>query len=106
MTLRQAFQCYSVRGIDPSMLHGQEGAFAKCLSFFADLKKTRAQNRRHSTYGLKHRVERLYHAFVYEGTFILAGLASGFAMEQRGNHMKASFAFSERSLKALSKRAT
>jgi len=105
-------QTYSVPGLDPKWLEGQESAFEKCLSFLAGVDKTEGQNSR-TSYGLKHIVEhpgrlcgldlsapeRLYNGYVYEGTLILAALASGFRMRQRGKHMKVTFNISEPSLK-------
>jgi len=111
MTLKQAAEIYSVAGLDPSDLINQEEAFQACLSFLEGIPKTKTQNRWHSSYGYKHIVEdpagrydipsslRCYCCYIYEGTFILAALLSGFTMQQRGNHLKATFNISERGLR-------
>jgi hypothetical protein len=114
MTLQEASTLYSVAGLDPACLKDQEQAFQRCLDFLSTVEKTKQENKRHMSYGLKHILEdpsRLcpewtggdssnpYGGYVYEGTLILAALASGFAMKQRGKHMKVTFNMSERSLR-------
>jgi hypothetical protein len=111
MTLKQAAKQFTVAGLDASALEGQDEAFQTCLSFLDGIEKIRSQNRRHGSYGLKHIVENPsgrfgipssqnhYTGYVYEGTFILAALASGFAMEQRGRSLKATIDISERGLR-------
>jgi hypothetical protein len=98
VTLTQAFHTYPVAGIDHAMLHGQEAAFEECVAFFSGMEKTHRQNRRRTSYRLKHIVEKVCKQYVYEGTLILAGAASGFEMEQKGRHLKATFNYAERSL--------
>jgi hypothetical protein len=109
MTLWQAAQSYPVAGLDYSILKGQEDAFNTCVTFLEGVDKIKAQNRRHGSYGLKHIVEYpsgrfgipsswdCYTTYIYEGTFILAALASGFSMDQR--YFSATFNISERSLR-------
>lgn len=111
MTVEDASRLYSVRGLDPKFLKDQEPAFQTCLSFFSGLEKATGDNSRHTSYGLKHAAENpsgrwgipasrdCYNGHVYEGTLILAALASGFAMKQRGNYLKATFNISERGLR-------
>jgi hypothetical protein len=115
MTLAQATQTYSVAGLDQSALAGQEKAFQTCLKFLEGVEKTKRQNPSHSTYGYKHIVEdpagrygipcetECYSGYVYEGTFILAALSSGFTIEQRIGDLSATFNISERSLKRRTK---
>jgi hypothetical protein len=81
------------------------------VHFLNGTSKTKGQNRRHSSYGLKHIVEypgghfgidssaSSYNGYIYEGTLILAALASGFEATYAGNHLKATFNISERDLK-------
>jgi hypothetical protein len=111
MTLKQAAQTYMVAGLDQSWLAGQEKAFQTCLTFLEGVEKTKGQNKWHSSYGFKHIVEEpagrygipctvdCYNGYIYEGTFILAALASAFTMRQDGNFLSVSFNISERSLK-------
>jgi hypothetical protein len=115
MTLAQAIQTYPVAGLRQSALEGQEEAFETCLSFLAGVKKTKAQNKRRDSYGLKHIVEnpagrfgipdspRCYSAYISQDTFILAALASGFTMKPWGRAPNATFNISERSLKNRAK---
>lgn len=111
MTLTDAKARYTVPKIDDSALRGQESAFQHCLDFLACLDKTRAINRRVGSYGLKHMVENptgregrpsdesKYIGYVYEGTLILAALASGFRCEHTpGNSLHCCFNISLRSL--------
>src|SRR4051812_44941273 len=88
--LDEAIARYKVEGIDHGMTAGQEEAFDNCIAFLNGIEKSKLPNKRHGSYGLKHMVEnptgRLgrkfddskYTGYVYEGTFILAALASGF----------------------------
>jgi len=111
MTLNQAVKKFTVAGLDVSALEGQEKAFQNCLSFLDGIEKTRLQNRRRGSYGYKHIVENpsgnfgirssqdFYTGYIYEGTFILAALASGFTMQQSGRGLKATFNISERGLR-------
>lgn len=115
MTLAEATQTYSVAGLDPSALMGEEEAFETCLSFLEGVEKTKGQNKRHDSYGFKHIVEnpagrfgipflpRCYSTYIPEGIFILAALASGFTMRQPGLLPTATFNISERSLKKRAK---
>jgi hypothetical protein len=115
VTLTQAIQIYSVAGLNPSALMGEDEAFETCLSFLESVEKTKAQNKRHDSYCLKHIVEnpsgyfdipcsiRCYSTYIPEGIFILAALASGFTMRQPGRLPTATFNISERSLKKRAK---
>jgi hypothetical protein len=79
------------------------------------VERTKGQNRKHDSYGLKHIVEnpagrfgipslpRCYSTYIPEGIFILAALASGFTMKQPGRLPTATFNISERSLKNRAK---
>jgi len=112
MDLRQAMARFQVAGIDTSALAGQEEAFRNCMRFLDGIEKTKRINTRHGSYGLKHMVENptgrfgrrsdqsKYTGYVYEGTFVLAALASGFSTRR---HAKSGlhyfFNISERSLK-------
>ena len=110
MTLSQAAQTYSVAGLDQTALAGQEEAFQTCLKFLERVEKTKRQNPSHSSYGYKHIIEdpagrygvpcetQCYSGYIYEGTFILAALASGFTARQQDGHLGASFNICERSL--------
>lgn len=64
----------------------QESAFQECLRFLAGVEKRKGKNRSRGSYGLKHKVERpcdgVYNGYVYEGTFIVAALVSGFTRWQ------------------------
>ncbi|MFO1477611.1 MAG: hypothetical protein U1F98_13290 [Verrucomicrobiota bacterium] len=112
MTLKQAAKKFKVAGLDSASLEGQEDAFRRCLSFLEGIEKSKAQNMRRGSYGLKHLVENpgqsagtqnpsnTYTGHVYEGTFILAALAAGFEMQQQTDGvLRASFNISERSLR-------
>jgi hypothetical protein len=111
MTLQEAAQTYSVAGFDSSMIGRQEDAFQACLHFLQGVEKTKGPNRRRNSYGLKHIVERpagpwgipssldCYYGYIYEGTFILAALASGFTMWQDSIYLKGVFNMSQRSLR-------
>jgi hypothetical protein len=115
MTLQEASRKFIVAGLDQSALTTQEDAFATCMSFLAGVARIKGQNRHHTSYGLKHIVEHPgghfgipssaggYHGYIYEGTFILAALASGFTPAQPGKHLKATFNMSERDLKRRAK---
>jgi hypothetical protein len=106
---------FDVRGLDSTELTNQQDAFEACLEFLEGIEPTQALNRRHTSYGLKHVVENpagrmevpsdpdAYKLYVYEGTLILAALASGFHMKQIGDGLSAIFNFSERSLKRRAK---
>ena len=88
MTLKQAAQKFTIAGLDKSALVNQDEAFERCLTFLDGIEKIRTLNR--SGDSLKHMVENpsghfgvpssqdFYTGYVYEGTFILAALASGF----------------------------
>ncbi|MFZ3376317.1 MAG: hypothetical protein WA183_12255 [Chthoniobacterales bacterium] len=115
MTLGQAIQAYSVAGLDASAFMAEEEAFETCLSFLEGVEKTKAQNKRHDSYGYKHIIEnpagrfgiprwpRCYSTYIPEGIFILAALASGFTMNQPGRLPTATFNISERSLRERAK---
>jgi hypothetical protein len=109
MTLLQAAHTYDVTGLDRSLLDNQEDAFQTCLSFLEGVEKSNGRHTQSNSYGLKHIVENpsgrfgipssqdCYNGYIYEGTFILAALASGFTMEQHG-HLRADFNISQRGL--------
>jgi hypothetical protein len=111
MTLHEASQRYPVSGLHHEMIDTQEEAFQTCLSFLEGIERAKGQNNRHDSYGYKHIVENpagrydipsslnCYGGYVYEGTFILAALASGFTMQQNGGPLHATFNISERSLR-------
>jgi hypothetical protein len=111
MTLKQATKKFTVTGLDASALQHQDSAFQRCLAFLDGVEKLQTQNRRHSSYGLKHVVENpsgrfgipssqdFYFGYVYEGTFILAALASGFTMQQVDRGLNATFNISERGIR-------
>src|SRR5438105_1609821 len=111
MTLSQAAQNYPVAGLNHSKLEGQEEAFQTCLSFLEGVEKTKRPHKWRGSYGLKHIVENpagrfgipssvdCYTTYIYEGTFILAALASGFSMVQSGEYLHVTFNMSERSLR-------
>jgi len=115
MTLAQAIQTYSVAGLDAATLTCEAEAFETCLSFLEGVEKTKAQNKRHDSYGYKHIVENpsryfgipcsseCYSTYIPQGIFILAALASGFTMKQPGRLPNATFNISERSLKNRAK---
>jgi hypothetical protein len=115
MTLKQAAKQHPIGGLDEKMLAKQDDAFATCLSFLDGISKTKGQNRRHTSYGLKHIVEHPgghfgipsdaggYNGYVYEGTLILAALASGFTAAHARNHFRATFNISERDLRRKAK---
>jgi|ERR1044071_9887639 hypothetical protein len=106
MTLKQAIEQFPVAGLDLLALKGQDDAFARCLSFLDGIEQGNSQNRSHTSYGFKHMVENpsryvpysvyAYTGYVYEGTFVLAALVSGFVMRPLGNSIKATFNISER----------
>jgi hypothetical protein len=85
MTLQEASRKFTVAGLDESALATQEDAFATCLAFIEGIAKIKGQNRRHTSYGLKHIVEHPgghfgipsstsgYHGFIYEGIFNTCG---------------------------------
>ena len=110
MTLKQAAKKFTVAKFDASALEGQDKAFQTCLSFLDGIEKIQTQNQKHSSYGLKHIVENpsghfgvpssqdFYTGYVYEGTFVLAALASGFTVQQ-GVGLKATLNISERGLR-------
>lgn len=112
MTLAQARARYKVQGIDETKLADQEGAFQNCIQFLSGIQATKAINPNAGSYNLKHVVENptrsfgrpsdpsKYTGYVYEGTFILAALASGFKLRYRGpRSMGCTFNLSTRSLK-------
>jgi len=111
MTLEQAAETYAVAGLDHSALLNQNEAFQTCLSFLEGIPKAKTQNRWHSSYWYKHLVENpkgrldtpsspdAYGGYIYEGTFILTALVSGFTMQQWGNRLKVTFNISERGLR-------
>lgn len=95
MTFSAARQRFQIPFMDEAALNkpDQEEAFDDCVRLLSNVPKTKSQNRGHSTYGLKHIVEsptgrygiptdpRVHDTYVYEGTFILAALASGFTLK-------------------------
>lgn len=102
MNLQQAAKSFVVQGLDPENLKGQEEAFQRCVLFLAGMKKTKTQNNGHTSYGLKHTVERAYDCYVYEGTFLLAAMASGFVVKPYGQEsMSSTLNISEINLREL-----
>lgn len=101
---------HPVEGIVASLLEGQEEAFKTCLSFLQGVEKTKRPHKWRGSYNLKHIVENpagrfgipssleCYTVYVYEGTFILAALASGFIGRRNGKALSVTFNVSERSL--------
>jgi hypothetical protein len=91
MTLKQAAAKFKVAGLDSLALKNQDEAFQRCLTFLDGIEKRRTLNR--SGDSLKHIVENpsgrfgvpssqdFYTGYVYEGTFVLAALASGFTAQ-------------------------
>jgi hypothetical protein len=114
MTLSQAAKTFPIAGIDRAMLRGQDDAFNTCVTFLREIQTTKSQNECHSSYGLKHIVENppghfdipssidCYNGYIYEGTFILAALASGFTMQQYGD-LNATLNIAERGLRRRAK---
>ena len=110
-TIQAAAAAFDLQGLDPAMIAKQQDAYELCLEFLEGIERIRTFNRSHTSYGLKHFVENpagrmgvpseqdCYSGYVYEGTFILAALASGFQMKQTGKGLTAIFNISERSLK-------
>jgi hypothetical protein len=112
ITLADAAQKYPVSGLDRSQLKNQDLAFCACMRFLRDVKPKKSQNRRRS-HGLKQIVEnpcghygipcssQFFTCYIYEGTFILAALASGFNMKKcrRRGYLDVTFNISERSLR-------
>lgn len=115
MELKKAIEQFGgeVNKLDPKHLKNQEEAFQTCLSFLDGVDKSKAFNNTYSSYSLKHIVETpagrfgipsnsKYNGYIYEGTFILAALASGFRVKQ-GKGLKAAFDISTKSLKTRTK---
>jgi len=112
MNLQEAISRYSVPEIDLEALKGQEESFSLSMELLDGVAKTKTQNRRHSSYGYKHMIENpsskcpsprppeVYLNYTYEGTFILAAIASGFERRQHSDGLTSSFNISERSLMA------
>ncbi len=115
MKLFKAAQTFNVAALDESKLKGQEEAFQTCLAFLKGVEKSKTQNRTTGSYGLKHLVENpsghygissskdCYAGYVYEGTLILAALASGFGIQQHGRTLKTTFNIHEPSLRKRAK---
>jgi hypothetical protein len=99
MTLAKAAKKFRVAGLDRSKLRGQEDAFIGCLRFLDGIEKQQKPNRKYTSYCLKHLVEECSGNYVYEGTFILAALASGFTMEQQGKNLTVIFNISQNNLR-------
>lgn len=109
--IQDAATAFNVQGLDCSMIENQQDAYEVCLEFLKGLVPIKSLNRRHTSYGLKHIVENpagrmgvpsdsdCYSLYVYEGTFILAALSSGFQMKQFRGGLTAIFNISEKSLK-------
>ena len=82
MKLSEAIKTFKVEGLDEAALGGQEEAFQTCMLFLRGVEKSKSQNKRRGSYGLKHLVENpsgrygspssndCYAGYVYEGTFI------------------------------------
>lgn len=115
MTFKNAIKAYSSSKFDTEMLQDQETAYKKCLEFLEGVTKIKRQNATRTSYGLKHIVEspsgrfgipkssQCYNGYVYEGTFILAALASGFTAKQIGKGLSVTFNISEPSLQQRTK---
>lgn len=113
MTLEQAISDFPLTGLDSQVLMDQEGAFQMCLRFLSTVDKTKQVNDRAQSGRLKHCVEdpsnfglgipSRYHGYVYEGTFILAALASGFTRFAEKGRLRSRFNMSERSLRRRAK---
>ena len=111
MTITEANRQFSVPGLDPTAVKGQERAFRECLAFVSGIGKIKGQNRRRTSYKIKHLVEsptgnfgieadsECYSGYVYEGTLILAALAAGFTAVQVGSGLSVTFNMAERDLK-------
>jgi hypothetical protein len=97
MTLTQATKKFKVAGLDTALLKNQDEAFQHCLTFLEGIEKIRTLNRRGDSF--KHIVEKIYDVYVYEGTFILAALASGFKAQPIGSGLKSWFNFSQPSIR-------
>jgi hypothetical protein len=116
MTLTQATKKYKVAGLDTALLKNQDEAFQRCLTFLDGIEKIRTLNRRGDS--LKHIVENpshvcgshsqdFYTGYVYEGTFILAALASGFTAQPIvPGGLKSWFNISQRGIRRRAKELT
>ena len=114
ITLANAAKAYWFPGLDPLSLRRQEGAFEICLSFLQRIRMTKSQNLRYDSSALTQIVENPEGHFgipvlpqvrrcwyIYEGTFILAALASDFKMVQpRRGYLNVNFNICERSLRS------
>ena len=81
------------------------------FTFVSSIAKTKTQNRRRTSYKIKHLVEsptgnfgikgdsECHSGYVYEGTLILAALAAGFTAVQVGSGLSVTFNMAERDLK-------
>lgn len=110
MNLDEACRRFAVPGLNQANLEGQERAFQTCLLFLGGIGKTKAQNRRTSI-KIKHLVESptgnfgipsdtdCHSSYVYEGTLVLAALASGFTSKQLNSGLSVTFNMAERDLK-------
>jgi hypothetical protein len=115
MKLWKAIKTFNVASLDVSKLEKQEEAFQACLSFLKGVEKSKTQNKRRGSYWLKHLIENpsgrfdipssdnCYAGYIYEGTFVLAALASGFGIQQFGKTIKATFNIHEPSLRRRAK---
>jgi hypothetical protein len=114
ITLADAAETHWFPELDRDSLRGQEGAFGICLSSLQVIRKTKSQNLRYDSYALTQIVENPAGHFglpawlkcrrcryIYEGTLILAALASGFKMVQpRRGYLNVTFNICERSLRS------
>jgi len=67
--------------IDWEFVKTNNSGFRASMEFLSKCEKQKTINKNHGSYGYKHRVEELYGVYVYEGSFILAALESGFDLE-------------------------
>src|SRR5438309_1055202 len=57
MKLWKAIKTFNVASLDESGLNGQDEAFQTCMAFLKGVEKSKTQNKKHGSYGLKHLVE-------------------------------------------------
>jgi hypothetical protein len=107
MTLQEASKAFQVTGLNTAALTNQEEVFRAYLSFFQGIETIKNQNKRSTSHVLKDIFENSSpfgtlsartHDYVYEGTVILAALASGLTMHQAGSGLTATFNIAERGL--------
>ena len=90
-----------IKGINPEKLTGQVSAYNYCCDFASGLEKAKTINAKHTSYGLKHLVEKCSGpngGYVYEGTLILAMIKYEFKWKQNSDYMKVLFNIAEKSI--------